>query len=91
MQLREILSYNKETGAITWAKNLSHGRKKGDAAGWIQGSKQGKRRYVKVDQKQYISTRLAYYLVNGKWPKSRIYHKDGDRLNDAWCNLEESV
>lgn len=89
--LKDRLHYNKETGDITWAKTIGWGIKEGEKAGWIHKSKSGNRLYVKVNQRSIPAARAAYYLVNNRFPRGRIYHKDGNKLNNSWRNLEERL
>lgn len=89
MRLKEYLNYDKITGHITWAINLNYGRKKGNLAGSISRRIPNSFRYIKINQKRYIASRLAFYLTNGKWPKGRITYKDGNTLNNSWNNLIE--
>jgi hypothetical protein len=33
--------------------------------------------------------RLAFALHKGRWPTGRLRHRDGDKANNRWANLEE--
>lgn len=85
-RLRELLSYDPETGVFRWL--VQAGRAGGP--GSIAGSK-GKTGYwsVCVDGRMYRAHRLAWFFMNGRWPESDIDHRDGDRLNNRISNLRE--
>lgn len=83
---RELLAYNKRTGALTW--RVDRGRyRAGSTAGSIQ--KREGRLFVKVDQKTYMATRVMWLIVNGAWPAHEIDHRDGDVANNRWPNLRD--
>ena len=78
-KLRDILSYNKDTGEFVLLKT-------GDA---ISGTDNGKGYvYISIDGKKYYLHRLAWFYVKGRWP-IEIDHKDGVRANNVWANLRE--
>src|SRR5258708_26887584 len=88
-RLREVLSYDPDSGVFTWLKNLSRRTPIGTAAGKI--TKRDRRRAIRIDGTSYIAARLAFFYVKGRWPKRDIDHRDGDRLNDKWKNLREAT
>ena len=89
-RLRELLSYDPETGGWTRIKHCARGShiKVGDAAGYRDD-----RGYLRiwVDGRKYRGYRLAFLYVTGRWPKNEIDHKDGDTTNDRWDNLREAT
>lgn len=87
--LREVLSYDRDSGVFTWRKSLSRSVPIGTVAGKIR--KRDGRRAIKIDGTAYIAARLAFFYVKGRWPKGDIDHRDGDRLNDKWKNLREAT
>lgn len=82
-RLKELLSYDPDTGIWTWrvARSNCH---PGDVvaskttAGYIQ---------VMIDRKNYTGHRLAWFYMTGEWPIRKIDHKDCDRSNNRWENL----
>lgn len=85
-RLKELLSYNKETGEFTRLKDRGT-RKIGDEAGHnIEGYT-----YIGIDNKTYPAHRLAFLYVDGVYPLSDVDHKDMNRGNNKWDNLRIST
>jgi hypothetical protein len=85
-RLNELLSYDPETGALTW-KSVPKGfqrAKAGDPAGTI-GAKGY--RVIGIDRKYYLAHRIIWKLMTGSDPDDQIDHKNTDRLNNRWENL----
>jgi hypothetical protein len=83
-ELKEKLHYNPDTGIFIW--KVSIGKVKPDqVAGFI-----GKNGYriIRVNSKNYISHRLAWLYVYGKFP-SVIDHINCIRNDNRLCNLRE--
>jgi len=87
-RLREVLHYDAESGVFTWiASTARRGRKRiGHRAGTIDD-----RGYViiKINQKLYQASRLAWLYVTGEWPKNQIDHQDQITGNNAFLNLRD--
>lgn len=82
-RLRELLSYNPETGEFRWRVN--RGRiKAGDIAG---ATNNWGHRQIRIDGTKYQAHRLAWLAMKGSWPLRDIDHKDGDPSNNQFCNL----
>jgi hypothetical protein len=81
-RLKEILSYDPETGFFT---NLS--TRKRAPIGATAGST-GKNGYIEIgiDGRSYLAHRLAWFYMTGEWPP-QVDHKDRDRANNAFSNL----
>lgn len=89
--LREQISYNPETGVMTWIVS-----RRGVAAGTEAGSVltlSGGRlnRSVMINGKRYLAHRLAFLYMVGRWPSHEIDHRDLDTLNNRWSNLREAT
>lgn len=85
-RLKELLSYNSETGDFHWL--VQRGRaKKGDLAGCtnVYGYRQ-----ITIDQKQYRAHRLAWLYTHGEWPEGEIDHIEHDQLDNG-INLLRDV
>lgn len=82
--LKSILRYDPDTGEWTWLI-----RKKG-----ISNVHAGTRnslgyKVIKINQKIYRGSRLAWLFMTGEWPSGTIDHKDRDPTNDRWINLAD--
>lgn len=83
LRLKELLKYNPDTGVFTW-RIPRHGIRRGDQAGCI---KPDGYRYIGIDGKKYIASRLAWFYVEGYMPENDMDHKNRVRDDDRWCNL----
>lgn len=84
--IKEYLDYNSKSGFFTWIKK----HKPNCIIGSVAGVKntQG---YITISfrGKQYLAHRLAYWYVNGKFPRNQIDHKNRIRTDNKWINLRE--
>lgn len=91
-EIEELLSYDPETGILTWKvdrmvgmyRNVV-GAKAGDEAGGV--CKTHGYRFIKVNGRKYRSHRLAWLLHYGEWPEHQIDHINGDRADNRIENL----
>jgi hypothetical protein len=81
-RLKELLSYNPETGRFVWL--IDKGRAK---AGGSAGTWDGYYLYVKLDQRRYAIHRLAWLYMMGEWPEADIDHWDTNGANNKFTNL----
>lgn len=81
-RLKELLSYDKDTGLF---KRLT-GQFKGRTAGWI--AKDGYR-YLHVDGQNYLAHRLAWLYETGEFPIGVLDHIDRNKRNEAFSNLRD--
>lgn len=85
-RLKEVVEYHPDRGVFT--RKTSFGKLKvGDITGGVSSGN----KVVRVLNKPYQANRLAFFYMNGAWPKRQLTYKDGDRLNLMWGNIEESV
>lgn len=87
--LKEVLSYNKETGEFFWIKPgrsrvLSKPAGGKNAQGYIQieARFEGKRKVV-------YGHRAAFLLTEGSWPSGVVDHANGDRSDNRIENLRK--
>lgn len=80
--LKELVSYDPDTGLFT---RLT-GQNKGKEAGYL--TEDG---YINVEilGVTYPAHRLAWFYMHGKWPKADIDHKDRQRTNNIFDNLRD--
>jgi hypothetical protein len=88
-RLREVLSYDPETGIWKWVVTHSRCRPAGSRAGSIK--KKTGYRVIQIDGVGYQSTRLACFYMSGDWPSGDVDHRDRDRANDRWENLRPAT
>jgi len=83
----EIISsvdYNEKTGQFFW-KIKKERSKIGDMADWLGNCGY---RFITIKDQDYKAHRIAYLLMRGRWPKNDIHHKDDNRSNNKWDNIE---
>lgn len=84
-RLREVLSYNSETGELHWRIARSRGMKPGDVAGTI--NRLGYRQ-IGIDRQNYFGHRLAWMLIhNCEYPDLHLDHINGVRSDNREDNL----
>lgn len=82
-RLTELLNYDPETGIFSWKVDRQRVRK-GDTSGYPD-----KAGYLQIgiDGRLYLAHRLAWFYVNGSWPKLEIDHINRDKADNRICNL----
>lgn len=85
-RLKEVLSYDPDTGLFRWKKSLSNRGPVGAIAGRVT---QRGCIVIGIDTRPYKAHRLAFLYINGDWPVNKVDHRDGDPTNNAWENLRD--
>ena len=85
-QVKEVLSYNKDTGLFRWEKSMPPRGRVGEIAGVDNNSG-----YIKIgiNGKRYYAHRLAFLYITGKIPKE-VDHINRCRSDNRWENLRAS-
>lgn len=75
-RLREVVSYNQDTGVFIRLVNSKKGKAKaGDIAGHIEATGY---RAIWILGNKYLAHRLAWLYITGEWPKDQV---DKSRLH----------
>jgi hypothetical protein len=86
-RLKELLSYNPETGVfirrINWGKT-----RKGDFAGTLRpdGYLQ-----IAIDRRFYLTHRLVWFYVYGYWPNKQVDHVNRVKTDNRIENLRDAT
>lgn len=81
--LRNILTYDPETGLWEWLPRIGNAQF-GGPAGTLHPSGYV---YICIDGRSYAASRLAWLYMTGEWPPRRVDHKDTVRSNNRWANF----
>jgi hypothetical protein len=92
-RLRELLSYDPDTGEIRWLPGAVKGRMAAGGPVGLQKGRSNSRVYFRfeIGGRRYFAHRVAWALMTGEWPKKTIDHRDRNGLNNVWTNLREAT
>lgn len=88
-RLLGLLNFDRETGVFTWREDRrgSRGIRKGARAGSVDPNGY---RYLRVDGRDMLAQRVAWYLEYGEMPPGIIRFIDGNKDNCAISNLRDA-
>lgn len=87
-RLREVLSYDPETGVFRWLVSRPGKASAGTVAGKVGTDGH---RSIRFGGFTYQAHRLAWLYVHGVWPSDVIDHKDCQPDNNRIANLREAT
>lgn len=85
--LRQIISYDPETGIFHWRVSI-RGVRKGRPAGYLTLTGY---LTIRVCGVLYGAHHLAWLYMTGQWPTHEIDHKDCNPSNNKFSNLREAT
>jgi len=86
-RLKEILSYNSDTGIFTNRITRGPSAISGSVAGSVNPSGYI---LIQIDRKSYKAHRLAWMFTHGKFPLANIDHINGVRIDNRIVNLRSA-
>lgn len=87
-RLRDVLSYDAETGVFVWRMHIGPQAVVGEVAGTLYANG---RRYITIERKRYFASRLAWFYFYGEWPIAQIDHINVNRSDDRISNLRQAT
>ncbi len=85
--LRNMLTYEPDTGVFRYTVKRGVNAAAGQEAGCVKGNKYRK---IQILGKNYYAHRLAFLHVTGEWPVHLVDHKNNDHLDNRWSNLRQA-
>jgi HNH endonuclease len=90
-RLKEFLRYEPDTGNWFRIKDLRYSEQNMPPERLVRHVNTDGYIQVFIDKRFYMSSRLAYFYMKGKWPKHEMDHIDLDHTNNAWGNLRPAT
>lgn len=87
-RLRELFSYDAETGWLTWKITNSNRNVAGNIAGTM--NRVNGYRYVRVDGVYHLVHRVIWQMVHGERPESQIDHINCIKTDNRLSNLRKA-
>ena len=87
-RLREVLSYEPETGHFRWRVKLSSKSKIGSLAGCVNDDGYV---LIRIDGLRHRAHRLAFLYMTGVWPRETVDHINRETSDNRWQNLRAAT
>ena len=84
VQVQQLLDYDPNKGTFRWKVDVSN-RQAGDPAGSVLPD----RHCITIDGKNYQARRIAWYLLYGEIPQSKLYARNGDMTDHSAENITD--
>ena len=87
-RVREVLSYDPDTGVFIWRMDRGRTARAGHKAGWV--NQDG---YIRIETlgAAMMAHRLAWFVTYGMWPKEELDHINCNRADNRLVNLREAT
>ncbi|HEV2899896.1 MAG TPA: HNH endonuclease signature motif containing protein [Pseudaminobacter sp.] len=84
---RELLSYDPNTGALTWKVG-----RPGVRVGALVGTRTSEGyTQIEIEYRLYRAHRVIWLIMTGAWPKHQVDHRNGMRADNRWRNLRDAT
>jgi hypothetical protein len=96
--LKSRIDYDPETGEMLWKPRAGIANSKswntrfaGKPAGTVATRGDGYQfRQIKIEGRMLLAARVAWKIMRGTDPRGRLYHVNGDPLDNRYLNLREA-
>jgi HNH endonuclease len=87
-RLKELLSYDPESGLFTRLVSVSGNARAGNVAGYLRPDG-----YIdiQIDGRKYLAHRLAFLYMTGAFPKNEGEHENLLKSDNRWENLRDAT
>jgi len=86
-RLKELLTYNPDTGLFGWVSKHGLGRGRPRRDGLSAGTNSHGYISICIDGTPYFAHRLAFLFVDGELPSESVDHINHNRSDNSWGNL----
>lgn len=87
-RLRELLSYDAETGDLAWLAKRSNRCRPGNIAGTL--NRVNGYRYIHIDGAYHLAHRVIWQIVHGEKPSTQIDHINCVKTDNRLSNLRKA-
>ena len=85
-RLKQLLNYDSRSGLFTWEIKASSRAMPGGRAGTVRTDGYLE---IQIDGTRFMAHRLAWFYMNGTWPREFLDHINRNRSDNTYANLRE--
>ncbi len=78
------VTYDPATGMFVWRRGAREGQRAGTAP-----TKTRQYRRVMIERVEYLEHVLAVFYMTGSWPAGEVDHRNRNKTDNSWDNLQD--